>query len=80
MSFGAAPLVFVFVNMVVIGCTDADQQKPSSFLSSYDSYKNICSKIGWEPKCRKPPYSGINSHLYLFTTLKILFAFIEYNN
>ena len=80
MSFGTAPLVFVFVNMVVICCTDADQQKPSSFLSSFDSYKNICSKIGWEPKCRKQPNSGINSHLHLYTTLKISSAFIEYSN
>ncbi|XP_078341809.1 uncharacterized protein LOC111110026 [Crassostrea virginica] len=77
MSFGAAPFVFVFVNMVVIGCTDADQQKPSSFLSSYDSYKNICSKIGWEPKCRKPPYSDcqgkvIAFHAFLSTRLSKL--------
>ena len=63
-------MVIVFVNMVVIGCTDADQQKPSSFLSSFDSYRNICHKIGWEPKCRKQPISGIIVHLYLYTTLK----------
>ena len=58
MGFVAASLVFVLVSMVVIGCTDADQQKPSSFISIYDSYKNICHKIGWEPKCGKQPISG----------------------
>ena len=83
MTFGAAPWVFVFVSMVMIGCTDADQQKPSSFLSSYDRHRNICHKIGWEPKCGKQPISGIIFYLYLCTTLKYrLFslntAIIEY--
>ena len=80
MGFVAASLVFVLVSMVVIGCTNADQQKPSSILSIYDSYKNMCSKIGWEPKCGKQHNSGINSHLYLYTTLEISSAFINYNN
>lgn len=59
MRFGAASFLTVFVSMAVIGFTNADQQKPSSFLSSYDSYRNICRKIGWEPKCREQPITSM---------------------
>eukprot|EP00105_Crassostrea_gigas_P012569 XP_011428603.1 PREDICTED: adiponectin [Crassostrea gigas] len=41
-----------FLCVLLISSSDAEQQKPSSFLSNYSSYKNICHKIGWEPKCR----------------------------
>ena len=66
MGFEAASLVFVLVSKVVIGCTDADQQKPSSFLSIYDSYKNICHKIGWEQKCGKQTISGTGTTFTCF--------------
>ena len=59
MRYGAASFLTVFVSMAVIGCTNTDQQKTSSFLSSYDSYRNICRKIGWEPKCRKQPITSM---------------------
>ena len=67
MRFGAAWFLIVFVSMVVIGFTNADQQKPSycSFLSTYDSYRNICRKIGWEPKCRKQPITSMEVYFIL---------------
>ena len=71
MGFVAASLVFVLVSMVVIGCSDADQQKNSSFISIYDSYKKICHKIGWEPKCGKQPIkSACTTFTFFFISSK----------
>ena len=49
MTFQTAWMVLVVVSISLIGSTNADQQKPGSFLSCYDRYKNICHKIGPEP-------------------------------
>ena len=65
MTFQSALIVLVVVSISLIGCTNADQQKPSSFLSSYDRYKNICHKIGMEPTCRKRPIDGKKIYLFL---------------
>lgn len=51
--------------------SDAEQQKPSSFLSNYSSYKNICHKIGWEPKCRTEAEKGNMLYTYLLTVKTI---------
>lgn len=40
-----------FFCLAVICCTDAEQQKTGNFFSDYASYKEICHKLGWEPKC-----------------------------
>lgn len=53
-----------FLCVLLISSSDAEQQKPSSFLSNYSSYKNICHKIGWEPKCRTESTKG-NIYVYI---------------
>nr|XP_022300323.1 collagen alpha-2(VIII) chain-like [Crassostrea virginica] len=54
MSSGTVSLVSVIVCMVLNDCIDADKTH-KDFLSSFDSFKNICHKIGWEPKCTTQP-------------------------
>lgn len=51
--------------VLLISFSNAEQQKPSSFLSNYSSYKNICHKLGWEPKpkCRTEATKG-NKYVY----------------
>lgn len=56
-----------FVCVLLISFSDAEQQKPSSFLSNYSSYKNICHKIGWEPNCRTEAEKGNMLYTYLLT-------------
>ena len=78
MGFVAASLVFVLVSMVVIGCSDADQQKNSSFISIYDSYKKICHKIGWEPKCGKQPIKSACTTFTFFYFKQDIFTISKY--
>lgn len=52
--------------VLLISFSNAEQQKPSSFLSNYSSYKNICHKLGWEPKCRTEATKG-NKYVYIQT-------------
>lgn len=61
---------FLCVAMYVITFASADQQNSSSFLSNYAIHKNICHKIGCEPKCRK----GKNNVILKFLNFE-LFSF-----
>lgn len=38
---------------VAMYASSADQQNSSNFLTNYARQRNICVKIGWEPKCGK---------------------------
>uniref|UniRef100_K1QKY2 Complement C1q tumor necrosis factor-related protein 3 n=1 Tax=Magallana gigas TaxID=29159 RepID=K1QKY2_MAGGI len=58
-----------FVCVLLISFSDAEQQKPSSFLSNYSSYKNICHKIGWEPNCRTEAEKGCSGKVVAFHAL-----------
>lgn len=44
-SKNALPFLAFFC-LVVICCTDAEQQKTGNFFSDYASYKEICHKLG----------------------------------
>ncbi|XP_052677046.1 complement C1q tumor necrosis factor-related protein 3-like [Crassostrea angulata] len=55
-----------FLCVLLISSSDAEQQKPSSFLSNYSSYKNICHKMGWEPKCRTEATKDCNGKIVAF--------------